>query len=146
MPHVSDMRGRAKFLVTCLFIVVGVFSLTDSSRFTLAHSGPQKPAPQTSNRHEQEIDQDDVISIETSEVLLPVTVRDSNGRLVTELQRKDFRVFEDGREQVLSDLALRQVPVDVVLMIDTSSSVATFLDDFSFPTTFDGVEAKTCIG
>jgi VWFA-related protein len=32
--------------------------------------------------------------------------------------------------QPLSDLALRQVPVDVVLMVDASSSVATNLDDF----------------
>ena len=63
------------------------------------------------------------ISIETSEVLLPVTVRDSSGRLVMELQRQDFRVFEDGREQTLSDLARRQVPVDGVLMIDTSETL-----------------------
>jgi len=59
-----------------------------------------------------------------------VTVRDQGGRLITELTRNDFRVFEDGREQPLSDLALRQVPVDVVLMVDASSSVATNLDDF----------------
>ena len=32
--------------------------------------------------------------------------------------------------QPLSDLALRQVPVDVVLMVDASSSVANNLDDF----------------
>ena len=62
--------------------------------------------------------------------MLPVTVRDTNGALVSELTRNDFRVFEDGRQQPLSDLALRQVPVDVVLMVDASSSVANNLDDF----------------
>jgi VWFA-related protein len=62
--------------------------------------------------------------------MLPVTVRDANGRFANELKREDFRVFEDGREQPLSDLALRQVPVDVVLMVDASSSVASNLDDF----------------
>ena len=62
--------------------------------------------------------------------MFPVTVRDSNGRLVNELTRNDFRVFEDGAMQPLSDLALRQVPVDVVLMVDASSSVANNLDDF----------------
>src|SRR6185436_14243067 len=79
---------------------------------------------------EQEIDPDDVISVSTTEVLLPVTVRDRAGRLVTNLTRKDFRVFENGAEQILSDLSLRQVPVDVVLMIDASSSAANNLDDF----------------
>ncbi|MBA2705250.1 MAG: VWA domain-containing protein [Blastocatellia bacterium] len=88
---------------------------------------PPKPAPQ---KDEQEIDPDDVISVSTTEVLLPVTVRDRSGRLVPDLTRKDFRVFENGIEQSLSDLSLRQVPVDVVLMIDASSSVAKNLDDF----------------
>jgi VWFA-related protein len=63
-------------------------------------------------------------------VLLPVTVRDRSGKLVNDLTRKDFRVFEDGVQQTLSDLSLRQVPVDVVLMIDASSSAAKNLDDF----------------
>src|SRR5689334_24409406 len=79
---------------------------------------------------EEEIHPDDVISVSTSEVLLPVTVRDAGGKLVTTLTRENFRVFEDGREQPLSDLALRQVPVDVVLMVDASSSAAANLDDF----------------
>jgi VWFA-related protein len=59
-----------------------------------------------------------------------VTVRDAGGALVSNLTRKDFRVFEDNLEQPLSDLALRQVPVDAVLMVDASSSVANNLDDF----------------
>ena len=79
---------------------------------------------------EQEIDPDDVISVNTTEVLLPVTVRDSAGLLVSNLTRKDFRIFEDGVEQPLSDLSLRQVPVDVALIVDASSSVAGSLDDF----------------
>jgi VWFA-related protein len=86
--------------------------------------------PKPSPTPEEEIDPDDVISVNTTEVLLPVTVRDASGRLVTDLLRKDFRVFEDGQQQTLSDLSLRQVPVDVVLMVDASSSVSDNLDDF----------------
>jgi VWFA-related protein len=87
------------------------------------------PSPQA-YAQDQDIDEGDVISVSTTEVLLPVTVRDRQGQLVTALTRKDFRVFEDGREQPLSDLALRQVPVDVVLMVDASSSVSNNLEDF----------------
>ena len=65
-----------------------------------------------------------VISVNTTEVLLPVTVRNRTGQLVTDLMRKNFRLFEDGVEQSLSDLSLRQVPVDVVLMVDRCSSGA----------------------
>ncbi|MBA2341357.1 MAG: VWA domain-containing protein [Pyrinomonadaceae bacterium] len=91
---------------------------------------PQPPIVSPAQNHPIEVDEDDVISVTTSEVLLPVTVRDARGQLVTSLKREDFRVYEDGREQPLSDLALRQVPVDVVLMIDSSSSAASNLDDF----------------
>ena len=88
------------------------------------------PARPKERDEDQDVDEGDVISVSTSEVLLPVTVRNQQGQLVTALTRKDFRVFEEGREQPLSDLALRQVPVDVVLMIDTSSSVARNIEDF----------------
>ncbi|HEY6805528.1 MAG TPA: VWA domain-containing protein [Pyrinomonadaceae bacterium] len=87
---------------------------------------PKKEEPQK----DPEVSPGDVISVTTSEVMIPVTVRDSEGRLVNDLTRSDFRVFEDGTQQPLSDLALRQVPVDVALMVDASSSVASNIEDF----------------
>jgi len=96
---------------------------------SFAQAPVQKPSP-AAKHDEGEIDPDDIISVNTTEILLPVTVRDGSGQLITDLTLKDFRVFEDGIEQPLSDLGLRQVPVDVVLMVDASSSVAENLDDF----------------
>ena len=92
--------------------------------------GTPPPIPTLKRKPEQEVSPGDVIEVSTTEVMLPVTVRDANGVLVSALTRNDFRVFEDGSQQPLSDLALRQVPVDVVLMVDASSSVANNLDDF----------------
>jgi Ca-activated chloride channel family protein len=86
------------------------------------------PSPKSA---EPEIDPNDVISVNTSEVLLPVTVRNSAGQLIEGLTKDKFRVFEDGTAQSLSDISLRQVPVDVVLMVDASSSVASNLEDFN---------------
>lgn len=83
------------------------------------------PAPDS-----QSVDEDEVVKITTSEVMLPVTVREPGGQLVSNLKREDFRVYEDGREQPLSDLALRQAPVDVALLVDSSSSVAANIEDF----------------
>jgi Ca-activated chloride channel family protein len=85
---------------------------------------------ETGKQADEEVDENDVVRINSSEVLLPVTVRDADGRLVTGLGRADFKVFEDGREQPLSDLSLRQVPVDVALLVDSSSSVAESFEDF----------------
>jgi VWFA-related protein len=106
-----------------LFLLIGL-----SEGFVHAQPKPAPTPPTTQEDHE--IDPDDVISVNTTEILLPVTVRDRSGRLVSNLTRKDFRIFEDGIEQRLSDISLRQVPVDVALMVDASSSVAENLDDF----------------
>ena len=92
--------------------------------------GAPPPVPTLKKQPEQDVTPGDVISVMTTEVLLPVTVRDSDGRLVQNLTRNDFRVFEDNREQPVNDLTLREVPVDAVLMVDASSSVATNIDDF----------------
>ena len=92
--------------------------------------GTPPPVPTLKKQAEQEVTPGDVISVMTTEVLLPVTVRDSNGALVKDLTRNEFRVFEDNREQPVNDLTLREVPVDAVLMVDASSSVATNLEDF----------------
>jgi Ca-activated chloride channel family protein len=88
------------------------------------------PEPKPSQADAQAVGDDEVVRVETSEVLLPVTVRDASGQLVNDLRREDFRVFEDGRPQPLSDLSLRQVPVDVALLVDSSSSVAANFEDF----------------
>jgi VWFA-related protein len=92
---------------------------------------PKPSPPPAAKAEDQEVDPEDIISVNTAEVLLPVTVRDRTGQLLEGLTRDDFRVFEDGMQQTLSDLSLRQVPVDVVLMVDASSSVSDNLEDFS---------------
>ena len=105
-------------------------SATPVPKTELEKMGPPPAVPTLKKPPEQEVSPGDVVSVDTTEVMFPVTVRDSNGRFVNALTRNDFRVYEDNSLQPLSDLALRQVPVDVVLMVDASSSVAKNLDDF----------------
>ncbi len=99
-------------------------------RSALEELGAPPPVPTLKEKPQQELSPDDVVKVDTTEVMFPVTVRDTNGHLVNDLTRNDFRVFEDNNLQPLSDLALRQVPVDVILMVDASSSVANNLEDF----------------
>jgi len=103
---------------------------TPAPQTSIETMGAPPPVPSLKKPPEKEVSPGDIISVDTTEVMFPVTVRDSSGRFVNDLTRTDFRVFEDGMLQPLSDLALRQVPVDVVLMVDASSSVANNLDDF----------------
>ena len=103
---------------------------TPKPQSDLEKMGEPPPVPKLVTKPEPEVNPGEVISVQTTEVMLPVTVRDATGRLISDLTRKDFRVYEDNWPQPLSDLALRQVPVDVVLMVDSSSSAVANLDDF----------------
>lgn len=126
----GSLHARSEF-VRALFISIALLA------FAVSVSGQSKsptplptPPPPLPTKEEQEVDPGDVISVNTTEVSLPVTVRDRAGLLVNNLTAKDFHVYEEGVEQPLSDLSLRKVPVDVALVVDASSSVAGNLDDF----------------
>jgi Ca-activated chloride channel family protein len=126
-------RQEKSLAAWMIFVCALVVAVALAHAFLSARVSAQGAAQQKTSvpsQGSQEIGDDEVITVTTSEVLLPVTVRDAQGRLVTNLVRENFRVWEDGREQPLSDLRLRRVPVDVLLMIDSSSSVASNLEDF----------------
>jgi Ca-activated chloride channel family protein len=57
-------------------------------------------------------------------VALSVTVLDRQQRLIGDLTRPDFAVFEDGVRQDISYFETREVPLDLALLIDTSISMS----------------------
>ena len=57
-------------------------------------------------------------------VPLTVTVTDARGNYVTGLTSDDFEVFEDGERQSSAFFAGGELPLDVALVLDTSSSMA----------------------
>ena len=71
-----------------------------------------------------------ILKIDTQEVMLPVSVRDRAGQFVTDLKAADFKIYEDNSLQPITSFTLKQMPVNVVLLIDTSSSVTKELEDF----------------
>ncbi len=52
-----------------------------------------------------------------------VTVRDGDGRLVPNLPRSAFEVYEDGIQQTISQFTSERVPVGVGLLLDVSDSM-----------------------
>jgi VWFA-related protein len=51
-------------------------------------------------------------------VFLPVTVKDSEGHLVADLTRSEFRVFDDNVEQRLEFFSAEAFPLSVVVLLD----------------------------
>jgi Ca-activated chloride channel family protein len=71
----------------------------------------------------QPIDRAQVLSVETSLVVLPVTVVDRRGRVVTGLTKDDFTVYDNNEPQAIQLFASEDVPWTVGLVIDSSSSM-----------------------
>jgi Ca-activated chloride channel homolog len=65
----------------------------------------------------------------TSLVALNVTVTDRNSQFVTGLAETDFVVFEDGVQQEVRFFEALQVPKDLIILIDTSSSMRHQIGD-----------------
>lgn len=67
----------------------------------------------------------EVIRTTSNLVIVPVSVVDATGQAVLGLPVTDFRLEEQGREQQITDLGNPdQVPLDIVLLFDISSSVS----------------------
>jgi Ca-activated chloride channel family protein len=61
-------------------------------------------------------------------VLIPVTVIDAQGRKVEGLHKEDFRVFQDGVPQTLTEFFVDEHPVSVGIVLDASNSMRDKID------------------
>jgi len=64
----------------------------------------------------------------TQTVALYATVTDQSGRLVPDLEQKDFEVYDNGKLQTVSLFKSDVQPVSVLLTLDTSGSMTMSLD------------------
>src|SRR5712671_3710390 len=60
---------------------------------------------------------------DTRLVVLPISVADKNGKLVTDLKQNAFKVFENGVEQPIKIFKREDVPVSLGIIIDNSGSM-----------------------
>ncbi len=81
---------------------------------------PKTSAPKGSGG--EEVDEDDVVRIETQLVSVPAVVTDRTGRPLTGLSAADFQIFEDGRPQKIANFSTTEAPFEVALLLDTSGS------------------------
>ena len=68
-------------------------------------------------------DQIATFKVRTEEVRIDMLVTE-HGKPVTDLRKADFEVFDNGVPQEIEFLGFRQTPVDAILVVDTSASVA----------------------
>jgi Ca-activated chloride channel homolog len=64
------------------------------------------------------------LEIEVVRVPLLLSVTDNRGRLITNLKKEDFRIYEDGRLQTITNFnSDTDLPLSIALLIDSSGSI-----------------------
>jgi len=93
---------------------------------SLAQTAEQKPTalpPEPPKQVAPEAPQQRPIQVQVNEVIVPVTVTDKKGRFVSNLDAKDFRIFDEGKEQHLHFFSReRSQPVVVGFLVDLSNA------------------------
>jgi Ca-activated chloride channel homolog len=83
-----------------------------------ADASPTAPKQQLPNENDTYVIRKDV-----DEVLLHATVIDDKQHIVTNLNRDDFSVFEDGKSQTIISFRHEDIPVAMGILIDNSGSM-----------------------
>jgi len=68
------------------------------------------------------------IRVDSTLVLIPVTVTDPMNRFVTGLEKENFKVFEDKKEQEIKQFSSEDAPISVGVVFDCSGSMGHKLE------------------
>jgi len=126
---------------TCAFfksalnvVLVGGF-LALASPACAQQAPGQNPPPQTSE-HESvpstkppETETETRIRVPSNMVVAPVTVINSKGDYVFDLQEKDFEVLDNGVRQHIEQFSLEQRPLAAVIVVETNSASEPLLNE-----------------
>jgi Ca-activated chloride channel homolog len=86
------------------------------------------PAPVTDPTPE-EVEENDIVRVDTMLVTVPVSVLDRQGRFIPGLKREDFTLLENGEQQPIAYFETAEKPFTVALLLDTSASTRFHLDE-----------------
>ena len=67
--------------------------------------------------------------MEATYISIPVTVLDSDGKVLPNLEREEFELFDEGKIRPIENFILDNTPIRVVLLLDVSGSAQQELEE-----------------
>src|SRR5260370_38264086 len=116
----SGLWQRVHFFALALTLVASVFA-SAAAQDESTKERPRRVLP-------TETEPQDIIKIDTDLVPVDVTVTDAKGRLVRNLKREDFKLYEDGAQRSIASFNVEKIegaarPVAIVFALDLSMSM-----------------------
>jgi Ca-activated chloride channel homolog len=107
--------------LTLILVLTGLASAPIAAQDESTKERPRRALP-------VETEPQDVIKVETDLVPVDVTVTDAKGRLVRNLTKADFKLYEDGAERPIATFNVEKIdgaprPVAIVFALDLSGSM-----------------------
>jgi VWFA-related protein len=100
---------------------------TDTSSETAPDQGaPSSVAPTTSGRDTFEtgtpdaLDSMTVLHLNTTEIMVPVTVKDNKGKMVSGLTWRDFKIYENNTREHIRYFSVDAFPLSIAFVVDQS--------------------------
>jgi Ca-activated chloride channel family protein len=90
--------------------------------------GPVKPRPKPTAEESDRSNVKANIRVDSDLVLIPVTVTDPLNRFVTGLEKENFKLFEDKKEQEISAFSSEDAPLSIGVIFDCSGSMGRKLE------------------
>ena len=129
------MRCRARLLGVFLLCAWTVQSgLAQETRFQIAdqevHLVPRSKSAAETNKGSDSSAQTRTppFRVKVDLVLVPVTVTDPIGRIVTGLETENFQVYENKKKQVIAHFSSEDAPVSMGMIFDTSGSMSSKIE------------------
>jgi Ca-activated chloride channel family protein len=85
-------------------------------------NAPPTTARKTPAGKTEEVDDGDVVRVDTQLVSVPAVVTNNSGRPLAGLKTENFKLFENGQPQRIADFATTETPFEIALLLDTSGS------------------------
>jgi Ca-activated chloride channel family protein len=105
-----------------------VFAQTRAKIVQPQTTATASPTPSPTPKPPSLQEETEVVRIDTELVNLNVRVVDRNGRPVNNLQKGEFKVFEEGQPQQIEYFSKSEIPTNYTLVVDNSGSLRQQLD------------------
>lgn len=98
--------------------------------YAIPKKGEEPPPPPPPERPKKVEGMPDYsIHVDVPVVTVPVMVMTKNGQFISSLQKDNFRVFEDGTPQTITNFKVEDAPITAVMLIEFASTTYWLLRD-----------------
>lgn len=123
MSILAFRRSRL-FILSVLLMGIWVVEISpqQAQRPRRVTNGAEQSNEPKKTEASDEVDEGDVVRVDTQLVSVPAVVTDAAGRPLSDLKPENFRIIEDGQPQTIANFGTTQTPFEIALLLDTSGS------------------------